>query len=67
MDLSTIATKLKDGKYGDRSQFRDDFKLMIANAKLYNLAGSHVHNEANAFETFFDKRTCTPSIGNLCI
>ena len=48
--------KLESGKYKDRFQFEDDFRLVISNAKLYNAPGSYVHNEALALESFFDKR-----------
>src|SRR6185369_10822089 len=56
MDLSTIGAKLEEGMYKDRFAFRADFQLMVANAKLYNMPGSFVHNGAIALEVFFDKR-----------
>ncbi|PPQ63820.1 hypothetical protein CVT24_009770, partial [Panaeolus cyanescens] len=56
MDLSTMGAKLDEGMYKDRFAFQADFRLMISNAKLYNVAGSFVHNEAIALETFFEKR-----------
>ena len=56
MDLSTMNAKLESGKYKNRFQFEDDFRLVISNAKLYNAPGSYVHNEALALESFFDKR-----------
>ena len=56
MDLSTMAAKLDQGKYKDRLAFEQDFRLMIANAKLYNLAGSYAHNQAVALEKFFNDR-----------
>ncbi|KAJ7597342.1 hypothetical protein C8J56DRAFT_316264 [Mycena floridula] len=55
MDLSTMGAKLEAGKYQDRSQFKDDFLLMISNAKLYNPVNSFVHTEAITFEIFFEK------------
>lgn len=58
MDLSTMGAKLEAGKYKDRFAFQADFRLMISNAKLYNAAGSYVHNEAIALEIFFEKRRC---------
>ncbi len=58
MDLSTMGAKLEAGKYKDRFTFQADFRLMISNAKLYNTAGSYVHNEAIALEIFFEKRRC---------
>lgn len=56
MDLSTMGAKLEEGMYKDRFAFQADLKLMVENAKHYNLAGSYVHNEAIALETFFEKR-----------
>ncbi|KAF5374962.1 hypothetical protein D9758_000502 [Tetrapyrgos nigripes] len=56
MDLSTMSAKIDNGLYKDRFQFQSDFKLIIQNAKTYNVAGSFVHNEAIAFETFFEKQ-----------
>ncbi|KZT72927.1 hypothetical protein DAEQUDRAFT_685309 [Daedalea quercina L-15889] len=56
MDLSTMSAKLESGKYKDRFEFEDDFRLVISNAKLYNVPGSYVHNEALALESFFDKQ-----------
>ncbi|EAU92262.2 TATA-binding protein associated factor Taf2 [Coprinopsis cinerea okayama7 len=56
MDLSTMGAKLEEGLYKDRFAFQQDFRLMIANAKLYNMVGSFVHNEAITLETFFEKQ-----------
>ncbi|KZT08630.1 uncharacterized protein LAESUDRAFT_45791 [Laetiporus sulphureus 93-53] len=56
MDLSTMSAKLEQGKYRDRFAFEEDFRLVISNAKLYNLPGSFVHNEALGLESFFDKQ-----------
>ncbi|KAF9486524.1 TATA-binding protein associated factor Taf2 [Pholiota conissans] len=56
MDLSTMGAKLEEGMYKDRFAFQADFRLMINNAKTYNLVGSFVHNEAIALETFFEKQ-----------
>ena len=58
MDLSTMSVKLEQGKYHDRFAFEADFKLMIDNAKRYNMPGSVVYNEATSLDSFFDKRTC---------
>ena len=57
MDLSTIGAKLEAGMYKDRFAFEADFRLMVNNAKTYNLVGSYPHNEAIALETFFEKRS----------
>jgi transcription initiation factor TFIID subunit 2 len=56
MDLCTMGAKLEDGMYKDRFAFQEDFRLMISNAKRYNVPGSFAHNEAIALETFFEKR-----------
>jgi hypothetical protein len=57
MDLSTMGAKLEAGMYKDRFSFEADFRLMVNNAKTYNLVGSYPHNEAIALETFFEKRS----------
>jgi transcription initiation factor TFIID subunit 2 len=57
MDLSTIGAKLEAGMYKDRFAFEADFRLMVNNAKSYNLLGSYPHNEAIALGTFFEKRS----------
>ncbi|KAG6846064.1 hypothetical protein H0H87_006428 [Tephrocybe sp. NHM501043] len=56
MDLSTMGAKLEEGMYKDRAAFSADFRLMISNAKMYNIAGSYVHNEAINLEIFFEKQ-----------
>lgn len=56
MDLSTMGAKLEAGMYKDRFAFEADFRLMVNNAKMYNLVGSYPHNEAIALETFFEKQ-----------
>ncbi|KAG9313991.1 hypothetical protein JVU11DRAFT_4768 [Chiua virens] len=55
MDLSTMGAKLEEGHYKDRFVFEADFRLMIANAKQYNVSGSYAHIEANLLETFFER------------
>ncbi|KAI8981206.1 hypothetical protein BD414DRAFT_93257 [Trametes punicea] len=55
MDLSTMSAKLESGQYKDRFAFESDFRLMINNAKTYNVPGSFAHNESLALESFFDK------------
>jgi transcription initiation factor TFIID subunit 2 len=58
MDLQTMSHKLEGGKYPDRFAFQADFRLMMANAKLYNPVGSYAHDETLALETYFEKRRC---------
>ncbi len=52
-----MGAKLEQGQYSDRFAFESDFKLMIHNAKTYNMPGSVVHNDATALDGFFDRRT----------
>jgi transcription initiation factor TFIID subunit 2 len=56
MDLSTMSHKLENGMYKNREDFRADFKLMIANAKLYNAPGSRPVQLADALDTMFDNQ-----------
>ncbi|KAK0505753.1 TATA-binding protein associated factor Taf2 [Armillaria luteobubalina] len=55
MDLGTMGARLEAGLYKDRFAFRDDFRVMIANAKHYNMPGSPVHDAAIALELSFEK------------
>lgn len=57
MDISTIASKLKSGQYGNRQEFADDFLLMLSNAYLFNPVGTRPHSDALKIEDFFKKRT----------
>ena len=56
MDLKTMGAKLEQGQYKDRFAFEADFKLIISNAKTYNMPGSIVHNDAITLDVHFDKR-----------
>ncbi|KAJ3830293.1 hypothetical protein F5880DRAFT_1516515 [Lentinula raphanica] len=56
MDLYTMGSKLEQGMYKDRFEFQADFRLMIDNAKQYNMPNSFVHNEAISLEIFFEKQ-----------
>lgn len=62
MDLRTMGAKIEQGQYKNRFEFEADFRLMIDNAKQYNVLKSYVHNEALALEAAFDRRTfiCPP-------
>ena len=55
MDLSTINAKVENGNYASREEMRDDFNLMIHNAKTYNPPGFPVHSEAEGLENVFAK------------
>ncbi len=61
MDLGTMGARLEAGLYKDRFAFRDDFRVMIANAKHYNMPGSPVHDAAIALEVAFEKRKLSDS------
>ena len=62
MDLSTMHAKLESGQYKDRFAFEADFRLMVNNAKTYNMPGSFAHNETVAMESFFDKCKSFPQV-----
>ncbi|KAJ3512508.1 hypothetical protein NLJ89_g3473 [Agrocybe chaxingu] len=51
-----MGAKLEEGMYKDRFSFQADFRLMVANAKTYNLPDHFVHKEAITLETFFEKQ-----------
>ncbi|GAA5969785.1 hypothetical protein JCM11641_008040 [Rhodosporidiobolus odoratus] len=55
MDLGTMNAKLQAGVYEDRYAFRDDFKLIISNAKLYNGSHSPIGELANDLDQIFEK------------
>ena len=59
--------KLKQGQYKNRFEFEADFKLMINNAKTYNMQGSFAYNEAIALDSFFDKSELLAWSGHHCI
>ncbi|GAA5878689.1 hypothetical protein JCM8547_002132 [Rhodosporidiobolus lusitaniae] len=56
MDLGTMSAKLQAGVYPDRWAFRDDFKLIISNAKLYNGATSPIGELANDLDGIFERQ-----------
>jgi transcription initiation factor TFIID subunit 2 len=54
MDLSSIENKLNEGMYKDRHEFKDDFELVVSNAKTYTPdPKAFVHVEANALNREF--------------
>ena len=55
MDISTMNAKLEAGMYKERFGFEADFRLMIRNAKTYNMPGTFAYNETLAMESVFDK------------
>lgn len=56
MDLSTLGAKLAAGSYADRYAFRDDFKLIVANAKQYNGAESPIGALADDLDALFESQ-----------
>ncbi|GAA5910197.1 hypothetical protein JCM8208_006756 [Rhodotorula glutinis] len=56
MDLSTLGAKLAAGVYADRYAFRDDFKLIVANAKQYNGAESPIGALADDLDALFESQ-----------
>ena len=59
MDISTMNAKLEAGMYKERFAFEADLRLMIRNAKTYNMPGTFAYNETLAMESVFDKSTVT--------
>jgi Bromodomain len=55
MDISTMNAKLEAGMYKERFAFEADLRLMIRNAKTYNMPGTFAYNETLALESVFDK------------
>lgn len=55
MDISTMTAKLEAGMYKERFAFEADFRLMIRNAKTYNMPGTFAYNQTLALESVFDK------------
>ncbi|KAI0348152.1 hypothetical protein BDW22DRAFT_1480005 [Trametopsis cervina] len=55
MDLSTMSAKLDRGKYKDRAAFEQDFRLLINNAKQYNMPKTVAYEDAMGLERAFDK------------
>ncbi|KAI0692979.1 hypothetical protein BC835DRAFT_1276761 [Cytidiella melzeri] len=54
MDLSTMSAKLDQGMYKDRSAFEQDFRLLISNAKQYNMPKSAAYGDALELEKAFE-------------
>lgn len=56
MDLETIETKYKAGKYNDAWDFAEDMRLVWDNAKTYNRPGSGIFLVADTLQEFWDAR-----------
>ncbi|KAI9449353.1 hypothetical protein BJY52DRAFT_1192631 [Lactarius psammicola] len=52
MDFGTMADKVSKSKYRSLDEFADDFRLVISNAKTFNLPGTIYHNEAERIEAW---------------
>ena len=55
MDISAMNAKLEAGMYKERFALEADFRLMIRNAKTYNMPGTFAYNKTLALESVFDK------------
>lgn len=54
MDISTINNKLINEKYESAEEFKEDFKLMVANCFVYNPEETHVHRCGREIDKLFD-------------
>ncbi|KAL5501196.1 hypothetical protein ACEPAH_9583 [Sanghuangporus vaninii] len=52
MDFGTMTEKIEKGQYRSLEQFKDDFLLVITNAKLFNPPPSIYYSEASRIETW---------------
>jgi ankyrin repeat protein len=56
MDLGTMTSKLKQGKYTDLTDFKKDLALVWSNTRLYNSPGTFPRDYADKMETWFKQR-----------
>jgi len=56
MDLSTVQSKLEDGKYGSPSDFAKDMRLIWKNAMTYNRPDSDIFETAEKLAKLFEKK-----------
>jgi len=56
MDLGTIETKLKSGKYPNSDAYAHDVKLVWKNAMEYNRADSDIYRTAHQFHKSFESK-----------
>ncbi|KAL0578297.1 hypothetical protein V5O48_003708 [Marasmius crinis-equi] len=52
MDFGTMTNKVARGRYRSLEEFADDFRLVINNAKSFNLPGTIYYTEAQRIETW---------------
>ena len=67
MDLGTIKGRLESSSYTHPDQIHADVKLVFANVRKYNPAGSDVVTMGNALESKFEERwaaTVVPKVGD---
>lgn len=55
MDLGTIKSKLKTGKYSDRWQLDDDVRLMLRNCFTFNPPKTYVYEEGKRLEEIYNQ------------
>ncbi|KAJ1561543.1 hypothetical protein HK096_004304 [Nowakowskiella sp. JEL0078] len=61
ISMEEIEARVNNNTYTSIFHLRDDFKLMFANARIFNLEGSVVYDDANALEELVEnelKRMC---------
>lgn len=54
ISFNEIKKRMKNGDYTSLEQFQADFKMMFANARIYNEEGSIVVEDANAMEVSYN-------------
>lgn len=55
MDLGTMGTKLRNGKYKTMDDFKSDVELIISNCRAFNPPGTFPVAAADALETVFQR------------
>eukprot|EP01083_Nonionella_stella_P223748 797080_1 len=59
MDLGTVQSNTKNGKYEDKNEFAADVRLVWDNAKSYNIPESDIYNAAQTLSDFFEANFST--------
>ena len=55
IDMETISRNLNGGRYASWESFCGDMQLMLDNARLFNMEGSEIYNDAQALQHVFRK------------
>ena len=55
MSMNSIKRKIDVKEYTSVDDFRSDMRLLIDNARLYNMEGSVIYNDAGAIEHLLDR------------